>query len=104
MAPIYVHELKRLMPSGVLLDNMTDGAEEWEGFIDHSAPVTNDDIETEGVSDSGDLVEMAESWYESISKEEVRHRMIRNYILGVTTDNIGIEEANEIMRAHGFDV
>jgi hypothetical protein len=83
---------------------MGSSQDEWEDVTDTSAPVKADQIKNDGVNDSGSLMRMAESWYEGITEEEVKKKMILHYVVGITTDDFGREDAKELMRAHGFDI
>lgn len=62
--------------------------------------VSSEEIDEE--SNESKLVEQAENWYESISDEGTKRKMMIEYINGITDDSVSRSDAEKIVSNSGI--
>ena len=69
---------------------MSGSIDDWEEYAEEEFAV--DDSKA-----SSELARMAENWYESITEERIRRKMMVNYIVGITDDGVVTREEALVM-------
>lgn len=65
-------------------------------------PFIDEELEEELTSDELAILKQAEEWYQSVSREENKRKMMREYLKGITDDDFSNDRIERLLDRAGL--